>query len=220
MKAMILAAGEGRRMHPLTLTTPKPLLPVKRKPLIVHHILRLKQAGITDIIINVAYLGEKIKAALGDGKQFDVTITYSSEPQPLETAGALLFASHLLGDAPFLLVNGDVWTDYPLQQLARRETPVGGGHLILVPNPEFKTTGDFLPNAAGRITAVGTGYTFAGLSKLSPDLIKKYPQPKQTLALREVFTWAVGAGALTAELYNGLWVDVGTPQRLALVNQL
>jgi MurNAc alpha-1-phosphate uridylyltransferase len=219
MKAMILAAGEGRRMRPLTLEIPKPLLPVKGTSLIVHHIQRLKNAGVCDFIINIAYLGEKIRAALGDGKQFGVRIQYSVEPEPLETAGALLHALPLLGETPFILINGDVWTDYPFAPLSRR--PLNNlGHLILVPNPAHKLMGDFSLGENGLLQELDgeTSFTFSGISLLSPKLISTYPQLRAKFPLREILGWAIQKRQLTAEVFDGVWCDVGTPERLAELN--
>ena len=218
MKAMILAAGEGRRMRPLTLETPKPLLQVRGVSLIEHHIRRLKGVGIRDVVINVAYLGEKIRTALGDGAHLGVSIQYSIEPEPLETAGALLHALPLLGDKPFLLINGDVWTDYPCAKLSE-QPPLGHGHLVLVPNPPHKAGGDFSLDPEGGVQILGeSGFTFSGISLLSPQLIRDYPHPRRQFPLREVFEWAIQHSALTGELFTGTWCDVGTPERLADLN--
>lgn len=218
MKAMILAAGEGRRMLPLTAATPKPLLQVRGKSLLEHHLDRLRTCGITDIVINVAYLGEQIVAAFGNGERFGVRIEYSCEPEPLETAGGLLHALDLLGRQPFLLINGDVWTDYPFANLAERSL-VGLGHLVFVPNPSFKPRGDFSLSERGRVQHLaGVGETFAGISLLSPDIVRLYPHPARQLALLPVLQWAVEHGALTGELYRGSWSDVGTPERLTQLN--
>jgi MurNAc alpha-1-phosphate uridylyltransferase len=220
MKAMILAAGEGRRMRPLTLDTPKPLLQVKGTSLMVHHIQRLKQVGVSEFVINVAYLGEKIRGALGDGADLGVRIEYSVEPEPLETAGALLHALPLLGDAPFVLVNGDVWTDYPFADLLRR--PLRHlGHLVLVPDPAHKATGDFSLGSDGLLRELDgqTSFTFSGISLLSPQLIATYPQRRVRFPLREIFTWAIENRQLTAEVYKGVWCDVGTPERLSELNK-
>lgn len=220
MKAMILAAGEGRRMRPLTLETPKPLLQIRGVSLIEHHIHRLANAGVRELIVNVAYLGEKIQSALGDGAGLGVRIQYSVEPVPLETAGALHHALDLLGEKPFLLVNGDVWTDYPFATLAERHLS-GDGHLVLVPNPSHKTGGDFSLSAEGAVTMLNgsVGFTFSGISLLSPRLIRDYPQVRSQFPLREVFDWAIRRSALTGELFTGSWCDVGTPERLAELNR-
>lgn len=220
MKAMILAAGEGRRMRPLTLATPKPLLQVRGTSLIEHHIHRLAAAGIRELVVNVAYLGEKIREALGDGARLGVSIQYSVEPEPLETAGALHHALPVLGDEPFLLVNGDVWTDYPFARLAEKPL-IGDGHLVLVPNPPHKTGSDFSLSADGalRMAEGGDGHTFSGISLLSPRLIRHYPRARRQFPLREVFDWAIQRSALTGELFTGTWCDVGTPERLAELNR-
>jgi MurNAc alpha-1-phosphate uridylyltransferase len=212
VKAMILAAGEGRRMRPLTLSTPKPLLQVRGVSLIEHHIRRLAEAGVRELVINVAYLGEQICAALGDGRALGVHIQYSVEPEPLETAGALHHALPLLGDAPFLLVNGDVWTDYSFANL-RNHSLRGLGHLVLVPNPEHKLTGDFSLDDAGNLGELDgtTSFTFSGISLLS--------QARSQFPLREVFSWAIQNQQLSGELFSGTWCDVGTPERLAELNR-
>lgn len=220
MKAMILAAGEGRRMRPLTLDIPKPLLKIRGTSLIEHHIQRLRDAGTDEIIVNVAYLGEKIRAVLGSGEHLGVRIQYSVEPEPLETAGALLHALPLLGDAPFLLVNGDVWTDYPFAQLIQR--PVNSiGHLVLVPNPSHKLLGDFSLDKNARVQELDgdSSFTFSGISVLSPQLISTYPQARTKFPLREIFGWAIQRQELTGEIFSGVWCDVGTPERLAELNQ-
>lgn len=215
---MILAAGEGRRMLPLTAATPKPLLQVWGVPLIEHHIIRLRRAGITNIIINLAYLGDQIESALGDGARLGVHISYSYEPEPLETAGALLHALDVLGSEPFLLINGDVWTDYRFEQLAQHSL-AGLGHLVFVPNPAFRAQGDYSLSPDGAVASTaGDGLTFAGISLLDPSLIRRYPSPARHLPLRPVFDWAVAQQALTGEIFRGEWSDVGTPERLAALN--
>lgn len=174
MKAMILAAGLGTRMRPLTDHCPKPLLPVAGKPLIVHHLERLAAAGIEEVVINVSYRAEQILQALGDGAAFGVSIAWSRESEPLETGGGLRQALPLLGQAPFLLVNGDVWCD-----LDPRGLPALGSdlaHLVLVDNPGHHPDGDFHLTAAGRVQANGgPRLTFAGISLLDPALVAARP---------------------------------------------
>lgn len=217
---MILAAGEGRRMRPLTLTTPKPLLTVGNKTLIEHHIHRLRNAGIVDILVNTAYLGDMIHASLGDGADLGVNIVYSKEPAPLETGGALNRALSQLGTSPFILINGDVWCDYPLAQLAAHRLNDALAHLVLVDNPLYHPKGDFiLPSAPGLITGFAGapeegGLTFSGVSLINPRLIIDFPHKRDHFPLREVFQWAISLHALTAEFYSGDWCDVGTPERL------
>ena len=217
MKAMILAAGLGKRMRPLTDTTPKPLLPVRGKPLIVYHIEALVNAGVRDIVINHAWLGEKIEQVLGDGSQYGASIVYSPEGEPLETAGGIINALPLLGDAPFIVVNGDVWTDYPIVNLL--DVDCDQAHLVLVPNPEHNTAGDFALSDNGSVQSQGQEtYTFSGVSVLSPGLFKGLPQGKR--ALREPLLKAMAENAVSGELYKGQWCDVGTPERLAEIDAL
>lgn len=226
--AMILAAGEGQRMRPLTLTTPKPLLQVGGTPLIEHHIAKLAAAGVDKIVVNLAYLGEKIERALGDGSRFDVSLIYSYEPRPLETAGALYKALPLLGQDPFLLVNGDIFTDLDFSTL--NASLISGvnkgedalGMLILVPNPAHNPEGDFVLQSNGTLGPKGVqGYsgTFSGISMLSPALISKYPHCRERFALKEVFVDAIAKGTLRGQVYEGVWTDVGTPERLEEVNR-
>lgn len=207
-------------MRPLTLHTPKPLLQVRGVSLIEHHIHRLANAGIRELIVNVAYLGEQIQRALGDGRTLGVKIQYSVEPEPLETAGALHHALGLLGEEPFLLVNGDVWTDYSFAALIQRHL-TGDGHLVLVPNPSHKTGGDFALTAEGAVEMLNGngGFTFSGISLQSPRLIRDYPRARPRFPLREVFDWAIQRSALTGEVFTGTWCDVGTPERLAELNR-
>ena len=218
MKAMILAAGLGKRMRPLTDILPKPLLPVAGSTLIEYQIERLVAAGITEIVINISYLAEKIRAHLGDGRRYGVDISYSEEATPLETAGAINRALALLGTAPFLLVNSDVWCDFPLHNLCQLRLKSDQlGHLLMVPNPEFKARGDFQIDEQGFLqlcASTALGVTFAGISVMRPELIDSYPKKREVFALKEVFDWALAQQALTAELYCGDWRDIGTPERL------
>lgn len=231
MKAMILAAGLGNRMRPLTDHTPKPLLYAGGKPLIEYHLENLRCAGIHEVIINLAYLGEKIRAHLGDGKQFNLNITYSSEPEPLETGGAILHALDLLGEEPFLLVNGDVWCDLEIAQFIQQSSIKNKlaenqlGHLLLVPNPEFHPRGDFALASNGRLLddpeksddpekIAPPRLTFGGISLLKPELIAHYPEKRQKFPLVEVLRRAISNGQLTGKVHQGYWSDVGTPARL------
>jgi len=217
VKAMILAAGFGKRMRPLTDTTPKPLLSVGGKPLIVYHLERLRELGIGDVVINLAYLGDQIVSALGDGSRWGLTIHYSFEDEPLETGGAILQALPLLGDSPFLLVNGDVWTDYDFAHLANEPLREGClGRLMLVANPGHNAAGDFALHE-GRLlhnSEIDTGYTYSGLSLLHPDIVGAYSERRQAFALREVFDEAIAHDRLEGELLSGEWWDIGTPERL------
>jgi MurNAc alpha-1-phosphate uridylyltransferase len=217
MKAMILAAGLGTRMRPLTDHTPKPLLPAGGKPLIVWHIEKLAQAGFRDIIINLAWLGWKIPEALGDGSRWNVALHYSDEQHEgaLETAGGIVKALPLLGDEPFLVVNGDVWCDYacPQRQLSGNDL----AHLVLVENPAHNLRGDFALHA-GRVFSEGEmRYTFSGIGYYHPALFAGLAYGKRPLAplLRE----AMQQGRVSGELFGGDWRDIGTPERLAELDQ-
>ncbi|MBB6521172.1 N-acetylmuramate alpha-1-phosphate uridylyltransferase MurU [Pseudoteredinibacter isoporae] len=216
MKAMILAAGKGTRMQPLTLHTPKPLLEAGGKSLIEHQLDRIKSAGIHEVIINIAYLGEQIREHLGDGSAYGLRIHYSVEPEPLETAGAIAHALPLLGDEPFLLLNGDVWCEFPLEQLCQHPLNGSSGRLLLVNNPAFKTHGDFSidQNQLLGMLELGEGYTYAGIALLLPALVADYPNKRKIFALREVFDAAIAQGQLSAEVYRGDWRDIGTVERL------
>jgi MurNAc alpha-1-phosphate uridylyltransferase len=223
MKAMILAAGRGERMMPLTETTPKPLLTVGGKPLIVYHLEALSKVGITEVVINIAYLGQQIREYLGDGSLWDLAISYSEEPEPLETAGALLQAMPLLGDSPFLLINGDVWTDFSFKRLM--DYPLGKqlGCLVLVANPAHNPEGDFCLTHSMKVShkvLASEYYTFSGIGIFSPDMIKTYPGKRQIFPLREVFTHTIEQQALSGIVYSGQWWDIGTPERLSYLDKL
>lgn len=212
MKAMILAAGRGERMRPLTDFTPKPLLEAGGKPLIAHHLEALRSAGIREVVINLAHLGEKIRAALGDGRALGLTITYSREPQgALETGGGILQALPLLGSGPFVVVNGDVWTDYPFSRLP--VSPPGLAHLVLVDNPPQHPEGDFAL-CGERIMSGGTLLlTFSGISVLRPELFAQCAPGR--FPLTPLLRQAMAQGQVSGEYYGGAWFDIGTPQRLA-----
>ena len=214
MKAMILAAGLGNRMRPLTLTTPKPLLAVGGKPLIVWHIEALKKIGVSDIIINAAWLKEKLVETLGDGQQFGVNITWSLEDEGLETAGGIIQALPHLGDEPFMLVNGDVWTRFDFAELLSVELKGQLAHLVLVDNPPQHPTGDFILQAGQVFDRQDnqTAYTFAGISLISPQLFDGLEAGKRPLAplLRE----AMAKNLVSGSKMQTAWVDVGTPERL------
>jgi N-acetyl-alpha-D-muramate 1-phosphate uridylyltransferase len=212
MKGMILAAGLGSRMRPLTDNTPKPLLPLAGKPLIEYHIEAMVRVGICDIVINHAYLGEQIETHLGDGSRLGARIVYSAEGEPLNTGGGIYNALPLLGQEAFLLMNGDVWTDYPLMQLI--DKPVELAHLVMVANPEHNDGGDFCLAADGRLNSEGhgRGLTFSGISLLSPALFADCHAGD--FPLRDPLLAAMTRGAVSGEYFPGGWVDVGTPERL------
>jgi MurNAc alpha-1-phosphate uridylyltransferase len=212
MKAMLLAAGRGERMRPLTDVTPKPLLPVAGKPLIAWHLLKLASAGVSDVVINLSWLGEQIAAALGDGSEQGVRIHYSREPWPaLETGGGIRQALPLLGDEPFLLVNGDVYTDVDFSAL--RLVPGDLAQLVLVPNPPHHPEGDF-HFSDGRITGRGgERLTYSGIAMLHPALLAA-SEPGRFPLLPWLLK-ALEADRLGGQRHEGLWIDVGTPERLA-----
>lgn len=227
MKAMILAAGLGQRMRPLTQFLPKPLLRVKQYSLIEYHLFRLASAGITEVIINHAYLGEKIVSHCGDGSKYGVKILYSAETEPLETAGGITRALPLLGEEPFLLINGDIYCDRDLTDLTRQRLGNNLGHLIMVANPSFHLKGDFalaVPNnqRIGQLSLEGANrLTYAGIALLSPQLLKDYPNKRESYPLGEVFRHFITHNRLSGQFYSGVWSDIGTPERLiALHTQL
>jgi len=212
MIAMILAAGRGERMRPLTDIIPKPLLKVKEKSLIVWHIERLVSKGFKTIIINIAHLGEQIKENLGDGSKWNIEIIYSDERMSgaLETAGAIIKSLPYLSDI-FLVVNGDVWCDYDFQVDFNLDFKLEKlAHLVLVPNPEHNPNGDFLYQ--------DSYYTFSGIGYYSKTIFEKLPLEKCPLApiLKEL----IKEDKVSFELHNGIWSDIGTPERLDLVNSL
>jgi MurNAc alpha-1-phosphate uridylyltransferase len=217
MKAMILAAGRGERMRPLTDHTPKPLLIVGGKSLIVWHIEALAKAGITDIIINHAWLGEQLPAALGDGCRWGVHIRYSAEGElGLETGGGIVNALPLLGDDPFLLVNGDVFTQFDFSPLIARGLCADElAYLVLVDNPDHHPQGDFTLTETGQIIDQHS-LTFSGISLLSPRLFDGCSLGKFPLA--PLLCKAMAAGHIVGGKLAGLWVDVGTPERLQSLN--
>ncbi|MEO8314326.1 MAG: N-acetylmuramate alpha-1-phosphate uridylyltransferase MurU [Pseudomonadota bacterium] len=213
MKAMLLAAGRGERMRPLTDTCPKPLLKVAGRTLIEWHLEKLAQAGIRDVVINLSWLGEMIAGALGDGSRHGLAIQYSREPWPaLETGGGLVQALPLLGEEPFLLVNGDVFTDIDFTSL--RIAPDDLAHLVLVPNPEHHPRGDFSLDEDGRIrTEGGERLTYSGVALLRPEFFAGASPGRFPL-----LPWllkALDAGRLGGQKHGGIWLDIGTPERLA-----
>jgi MurNAc alpha-1-phosphate uridylyltransferase len=215
VKAMILAAGRGERMRPLTDRIPKPLLPVNGRPLIQHHIEALAQAGFRELVINHAHLGDQIERALGDGSRWDLTINYSPEPAgALETGGGIFQALPLLSDAPFLVVNGDIWTDYDFSHSQLPENSLA--HLVLVDNPGHNLQGDFCL-ADGRVNdGPGERLTFSGIGIYHPDLFANCSPGAFPLA--PLLKAAMAQGRVSGEYYRGRWVDVGTPERLAEIN--
>lgn len=227
---MILAAGFGTRMRPLTDNCPKPLLAVAGKPLIVHHIEKLVALGITEIVINHAYLGQMIEDALGDGSQWDCKIHYSAESEALETGGGIYKALPLLienenFDEPFLLVNGDVWLEWDQIQLPHKI--LGLCHLWLVQNPEHNPAGDFVLLESGAVldkndqsaVAPEQAFTFSGISLIKPTLFADVASDAGAFPLAPLLRQAMADNLASGEVFSGHWVDVGTPERLNEVSE-
>ncbi len=215
MKAMILAAGRGERMRPLTDHTPKPLLPVGGKPLIVWHLERLVKAGFKEVVINHAHLGEQIEQALGDGAMWGLNIQYSAEKKALETAGGIANALPLLGNAPFLVVNGDVFTEIDFATL-QLDSP-NLAHLVMVDNPPQHPDGDFSLNA-GKVNGQGNPkLTFSGVGIYHPKLFVDVERD-QAAKLAPLLRSAMEKGRVTGEHYQGVWHDIGTPERLTFLD--
>lgn len=221
MKAIILAAGRGERMRPLTDKLPKPLLEAGGRPLIVWHVEKLAAAGFTQIVINHSYLGALIESALGDGARFGIAITYSREAEALETAGGIANALLLLGSAPFAAVNADVFSDCDYARLARAAErlaqPGPVAHLVLVDNPAHHQAGDFALHDA-TVAVDGARFTFSGLAAYRPAMfagITAGTKAKLAPLLRE----HIIAGRVSGEHHHGRWCDVGTPERLAALNR-
>lgn len=226
MKAMIFSAGKGERMRPLTLHTPKPLLVAGGKPLIVWHLERLAAAGIDEVVINTAWLGDQFAPALGDGARWGLRLHFIDEGAvPLETGGGILNALPILGKAPFLVINGDVWTDMEVATLPR--TPAGDAHLVLVDNPAQHPRGDFILHADGRVSDDGDSarLTYAGIGVYRPAILDGWravigdttgagATPPQ-FSLVPLLRHAMAQGRVTGQHHRGRWTDVGTPERLA-----
>jgi MurNAc alpha-1-phosphate uridylyltransferase len=211
MRAMILAAGRGTRMASLTKITPKPLLELGNESLLERQLSRLGAAGIRDVVVNLSYRGDQIRAAIGDGSRFALTVSYSEEPpEPLETAGGIIQALPLLGDEPFLVINADVVSDFDFADLAGRD---GTGTLVLVPNPAHHSGGDYGIDRHGVLTTDEPKWTFAGISLLSPALFAGLSPGRRPLS--QVFDAAIAARQLKGLIHAGAWIDVGTPERLA-----
>jgi len=215
MRAMILAAGLGTRMRPLTLTTPKPLLPVAGKPLIEYHIERLVAAGVTEIVINHAWLGEQLENYIGNGQRFGAVVHWSAEPEPLETGGGIFKALPWLSEdgEAFLLINGDLFTNYPLAQLVSHTLePQCLAHLVMVTNPEHNPGGDFQLQQGYLKEQGEKKLTFSGLSLMTPQLFAGCSAGKFPLA--PLLRKAMQSGQVSGEHFTGYWRDIGTPERL------
>ena len=217
MRAMILAAGRGERMRPLTDKTPKPLLKVAGQCLIEYHIKHLVAAGFTEIVINHAYLGEQIERTLGDGQRYGAELHYSAEGVALETGGGIFKALPLLGNTPFLVINGDVWCDYPFNNL-RNILTTELVHLILVNNPEHNPKGDFCLVNNRVNNESEPRLTYSGIGVYHPDFFKDCQAGRFQLA--PLLINAMKTGLVSGEHYNGQWIDIGTPERLEYVENI
>ena len=216
MKAIVLAAGRGERMRPLTDTTPKPLLPVAGKPLIGYHLEALAKAGIRDVVINLSWLGEKIRAGLGDGSTYGVRISYTEEgPVALETGGGIFNALPLLGPGPFLVVNGDTWTDIDFAALALDSDALA--RLVLVPNPPQHPRGDFGIEAGNVVERDTDRYTYSGVGLYRPEFFEGSTPGR--FPLLPLLKRAIAAGKLRGQVHHGVWLDIGTPDRLAALDR-
>jgi len=211
MKAMILAAGRGDRLRPLTDDIPKPLIKVAGKPLIEYHLENLAHAGFKEIVINTAWLAEKIHQDIGDGTNYGVSIQYSDEGEALETAGGIINALPLLGKEPFLVVNGDIWCDFNFSDLPELKTDKLA-HLILVDNPEHNQKGDFAIQDGLIINAAETMYTFSGIGVYRAEFFAGHPSGR--LPLAPVIRDKCSYDLISGQYYDGLWTDVGTIERL------
>lgn len=212
MRAMILAAGRGERMRPLSNHTPKPLLSVGDKALIEYHLHRLSAMGVEDVVINLAWLGDRIRERLGDGSEYGLRLHYSDEGEAaLETAGGIAKALPLLGDAPFLVINGDVWCDADISALSLQEGDLA--QLLMVDNPLHNTRGDFTLEGDRLHSGGESRLTFAGIGLYRPELFKNLPAGPQALA--PLLRKAMAANRVTGLHHHGDWCDVGTPERLA-----
>lgn len=216
MHAIILAAGRGERMRPLTDTLPKPLLEINGKPLIQYHVENLVRAGINRIVINHGIYGEQIEKQLGDGRRFHANIVYSAEGnKPLETGGGIYRALPLLGDDPFLALNADIWTDYPFQKLP--PDPQGLAHLVLIENPAHNPAGDFAIEDAFLANTGIRLFTFSGIGVYRKELFQG--QVDGVFPLTPLIRRAADNRQVTGEMYSGVWLDIGTPERLRKLRQ-
>jgi MurNAc alpha-1-phosphate uridylyltransferase len=214
MKAMLLAAGRGERLRPITDRIPKALVEVGGKPLIGWHLERLAAAGCREAVVNVSHLADKIVDAIGDGARFGLRISYSREAEPLETAGGIAQALPLLGGGAFLLVNADIYCEVDFRRLLGFDLGAMLAHLVLIPNPPHHLKGDFALDGARIGNQGAPRYTYAGVAVMSPELVKTVKRGAKA-PLVPYLRSAADAGRLAGELFEGLWQDVGTAQRLA-----
>ncbi len=213
-RAMILAAGRGERLRPLTDHTPKPMVAVHGRPLLAHQIDWLSRAGISELVINLHHLGAQIETHFANGDGFGVHIRYSREDTLLETGGGIVKALPLLGDAPFLILNGDIFTDFPFSDL--QPIPDWADiHLVVTARPDFRARGDF-EFADGRITGRGDSFVYCGIAILRPEIFAA--DRAEPFSLRERFFTAIGNGTLSAQVWNGYWIDIGSQAQLDALN--
>jgi len=217
-RAMILAAGRGERMRPLSDATPKPLLRIGGTTLIEHHLGKLSAAGVRDVVINTSHLAEQFPAALGDGSRWNLRIEYSYEgPEPLETGGGIRRVLPLLGTEPFIVVSADIWSDYDYSKFP--EEPAGLAHLVMVPNPDFHPRGDFwLDGARLNEDGVGEKLTYANLGVYRPEIVASEPEVR--FKLLPIYQRSMREGKLSGERYDGFWRNLGTPAQLAELDRL
>jgi MurNAc alpha-1-phosphate uridylyltransferase len=216
---MLLAAGRGERLRPLTDSMPKALVEAGGKPLLAWHLERLADAGCREAVINVSHLGERIVERIGAGARFGLRVAYSREAERLETAGGIAQALHLLGREPFVLVNADVYCEYDLARLFGMALGARLAHLVLVPNPAHRARGDFSLVSGEIKSDAGPRYTYAGIAVVSPRLVESV-KPGEKAPLAPLLYAAADRGLMTGELYEGLWQDVGTCERLAELEAL
>ena len=218
MKAMILAAGRGERLRPLTDMTPNALVQAGEKSLIQYHIENLASAGVKDVVINISWLGDKVESFIGNGSAFGINVQWSREHRPLETGGGIRRALPLLGSEPFLLVNADVWTDFPLKNLVEKLLPSEiDAHLILVPNASHHMDGDFILTPESIVStpnARNNTYTYSGISILRPKIFNVHASTTEKFPLRDVLCESISSGRIEGEIYTGVWRDIGTLMRL------
>lgn len=206
MKAMILAAGEGQRLRPLTAITPKPLVKVGDQCLIEYHLLNLKKIGVSEVVINVSYLAEKIESYLGDGARYGLRLHYSVEPEILGTGGGIFKALPLLGEAPFLLISADIWSDYAYSDALLHSNY--DAHLVLVENPDYHTHGDYGVDESGMIVRAAPLYTFAGMAKIHPRIFERSLAGNFSIA--PLIEASIEKRKVSGELFFGAWFNIGT----------
>lgn len=217
MKAMILAAGHGKRMRPLTDITPKPLLTVGKHSLIEHNLLRLASAGVHDVVINLHYLSEQIRQKIGSGRQFGLNIQYSEELQLLGPGGGIVNALPLLGDSHFILMGADLWSDFPIETLLDKTTHLA--HLVMVENPKFNLNGDYGIDSNGMLCKKSAKLTYAGYSVWHPSVFAGYPN-NSMMEITPFIDRLIDQHQITAEKYSGSWYNIGTPHQLKKLNHM